>query len=165
MKFRKILIVIASITDCDQRLKKDSKYRINKIVIRIKLVMGSDAVTKKKNKFVHYLVLVTLGIIGETVLSIYLIENVEGSTQYRIHMRYFFPLFIPYILCMLKIVKQKISKNTHYIFITSLILITILFILYFVPKLIVIPKIYKIIPFIIKKMVCIVILGNCEICL
>ena len=94
-------------------------------------LVGSDAVTKKKNKFVHYLVLVTLGIIGETVLSIYLIENVEGSTQYRIHMRYFFPLFIPYILCMLKIVKQKISKNTHYIFITSLILITILFILYF----------------------------------
>ncbi len=91
----------------------------------------SDAVTKKKNKFVHYLFLVTLGIIGETVLSIYLIENIEVSTQYRIHMRYFFPLLIPYLLCMLKIVKQKISKNTQYVFIINLILISILSILYF----------------------------------
>lgn len=92
----------------------------------------SDAVTRKKNKFIHYLCLTTLGIIGEVVLSIYLVENIESSTQYRIHIRYFFPLLIPYFLCMLKILRQKnLKKHTLYVLIADLSMASILFLLYF----------------------------------
>lgn len=89
------------------------------------------AATQKNARYVQYLILVTLAIIGETTISIYLVENAEPSSQYRIHMRYYFPLLIPYVISMIQILREKMSRRTAFTVAGGLIFSNFLFFSYF----------------------------------